>query len=206
MKEINLIIFNYFFKNKILKKSFIIKKKDKLKEFNIYFKIANNNSVATISYNKNIIFWQTCKMFKGMNFKRYSLISLFSLCNALISFLNKIKNHTRINLYFSGLTKFRRSIVKLFLKNNFFIKNITELKFLSHNGVRTRKKRRLAKRRMRKIYQYSEFKKLKKAKKENFEVICKSINFFFLKKFSLKLTFFYIYIFLKLNIQKKFPV
>ena len=56
MKEINLIIFNYFFKNKILKKSFIIKKKDKLKEFNIYFKVANNNSVATISYNKNIIF------------------------------------------------------------------------------------------------------------------------------------------------------
>jgi len=52
----NVFIFNYFFKTKVLKKCFVIKKKDKIKEFNIYFKIANNNSVATISYNKNIIF------------------------------------------------------------------------------------------------------------------------------------------------------
>ena len=56
MKEVNLLNFNCFFKNKILKTHFSIKKKDKIKEFNIYFKIANNNSVATISYNKNVIF------------------------------------------------------------------------------------------------------------------------------------------------------
>ena len=202
MKEVNLLNFNCFFKNKILKTHFSIKKKDKIKEFNIYFKIANNNSVATISYNKNVIFWQTCKMFKGANFKKYSLISLSSLSNALIFFLNKIKKGMKVNLYFSGLNKFRRPIIKLFLKGNFFIKTIVDLKFLSHNGIRVRKKRRLAKRRMRKMYQYTEFKKFKKLKKENFEISYKSIDYFLLKEVFIRINFFIYLHFFKIKDTK----
>jgi len=142
-------------------------------------------------------------MFKGTNFKKYSLISLSSLGNALINFLNKIKKRTKINLYFSGLNKFRRPVIKLFLGSNFFIKSITELKFLSHNGIRIRKKRRLSKRRMRKMYQYTEFRKIKKSKKELFKVSYKTINSFFMKEILTKISFLLHIHFFKIQDIKK---
>lgn len=203
MIKLNSLIFNYFFKNLFLKKSITLKNKDKIKKFDIYFKIANNNSVVTICYKKNIIFWQTCRMFKGVNFKKYSLISLFSLCNSSILFLKKLKTNMRVNLLFSGLSKFRKPIVKVFFKNKIFIKTILEIKFLSHNGIRTRKKKRLAKKRMRKMFRYSEFKNLKKSKKDMFDLSYKSINFFFLQELFYKLNFFFYLHFLKICITKK---
>lgn len=145
-------------------------------------------------------------MFKGSaNFKDYSSTSLTNLTRACIFFFQKLKINNRysLNFFFSGLNKYRNLIIKLFFKNNFFIKNVLDIKFLSHNGVRAQKKRRLAKRRARKIYQYTELKKLKK-KKEKFIIQIKANNFFFLKESIFKFNFFFLVHFFKTVTIKTF--
>ena len=131
-------------------------------------------------------------MFKGSkNFKEYSSISLMNLTKSCIFFLKKLninKTH-KLNFFFSGLNKFRKLIIKLFFKNKFFIKNILDLKYLSHNGIRGKKKRRLAKRRLRKMYQYSEIKYKLKKKKERFIIRIKFNNLFFIKESLFKFNF-----------------
>ena len=95
-------------------------------------------------------------------------------------------------------------IIKLFFKNKLFIKKVLDLKFLSHNGVRGKKKRRLAKRRSRKVYQYSEVKQKLKKKKERLSISVKSNNIFFLKESLFKFNFLLCVHFFKLIISRDF--
>ncbi|BBL86692.1 ribosomal protein S11 (mitochondrion) [Paulinella micropora] len=176
----------------------------KKKFFFLHFKLSNSNSYLTILYGNKLIFWNSVKSFKtkSKKFKFYFFNSIKLLCNSAIFFFGKlIKNlkKKKLNLFllFSGLNKYRRYISKFFVFNSFFmVLNIYSMSFSSHNGVRCKKSRRLAKKKRRKFFMFAEF---KKRKKNIFFFFFKSFDFFFLQDFFLKFNIFFFFNISKFN-------
>jgi len=111
------------------------------KEFIIYAKTSSNNSIiSSRNLEKNYTLSCGCIGFNGA--KRSSSQAAQVLGEAYGEFL-QTQNVNDITIVFNGIGKGRRAILKGFVKKNIRIKKIVENTRCSHNGCRSKKKRRI---------------------------------------------------------------
>ena len=107
----------------------------------IYAKTSSNNSIlSSQNLDKNYTLSCGCVGFSGA--KRSSSQAAQILGEAYGDFLQS-QNVNDITIIFNGIGKGRRAIIKGFIKKNIRIKKIVEKTSYSHNGCRSKKKRRI---------------------------------------------------------------
>ena len=157
-RPLNRFFYNkfFFYKKKIYYKFYNFFKKINLK---IHFNLKSNNIFCYIKNFNSILFWNSSKLCfrssKSFN-KFYSRGSIIFLCESILIFLKKNKYKKSLlnfSLFLEGLIKFRWFIINFYLKTEkIYFSKIVDLSLLPHNGVRQKKKRRLAKRKRRKVF------------------------------------------------------
>jgi|TARA_B100000780_G_C20921109_1_gene366959 small subunit ribosomal protein S11 len=107
----------------------------------IYAKTSSNNSIlSSQNLDKNYTLSCGCVGFNGA--KRSSSQAAQILSETYGDYLQS-HNVNDITIVFNGIGKGRRAIIKGFIKKNIRIKKIVEKTSNSHNGCRTKKKRRI---------------------------------------------------------------
>jgi small subunit ribosomal protein S11 len=107
----------------------------------IYAKTSSNNSIiSSRNLEKNRTLSCGCVGFNGA--KRSSSQAAQVLGEAYGDFLQN-QNVNDITIVFNGIGKGRRSILKGLIKKNIRIKKIVEKTSCSHNGCRSKKRRRV---------------------------------------------------------------
>ena len=107
----------------------------------IYAKTSSNNSIlSSRNLTKNYTLSCGCVGFKGA--KRSSYQAAQKLSETFAEYLHT-QNVKDITIVFNGIGKGRRAIIKGFIKKNIGIRKIVENTRCSHNGCRSKKKRRI---------------------------------------------------------------